>query len=94
MLLQLDHPCVIKLQSTFQDREKLYFILEYAPNKDLATFLRTQGVLEYELARFYAAEIVNGLEYLHSKKIAHRDLKPENIMLDENMHIKLVRKSG
>lgn len=90
MLLRLDHPNIIKLMSTFHDREKLYFALEYAPNKDLSTFLRSQGILDYELSKFYAAEIVNVLEYLKDNNIAHRDIKPENMMLDVNMHIKLV----
>jgi serine/threonine protein kinase len=43
-----------------------------------------------ELARFYAAEIVSALEFMHSKRIVHRDLKPENILLDKNYHIKVV----
>ena len=42
------------------------------------------------MARFVAAEIVDILEYMHSKGVAHRDLKPSNLLLDENFHIKLV----
>ena len=47
--------------------------------------------MSYELAQFYAAEIVSGIEYTHGKGIYHRDLKPENIILDEKMHLKIVK---
>lgn len=43
-----------------------------------------------DLAKFYAAEIVNILEYIHGKGLTHRDLKPANLLLDENYHLKLV----
>jgi hypothetical protein len=85
-----DHHSIIKLLSTFHDKRKLYFVLEYAPNKDLASFMRSQGILSYETAQFFAAQVLNVLIYLHQKNIAHRDLKPENIVLDSEMHIKLV----
>jgi 3-phosphoinositide dependent protein kinase-1 len=90
ILSTLDHPNVIKLLNTFQDKNKLYFVLEYASNGDLSSYIRSQGALSYELARYYTAEIINGLEYLHIKKIAHRDLKPENMILNSDMHIKIV----
>ena len=41
------------------------------------------------MARFYAAEVVLGFEYLHSKDIIYRDLKPENILLDHLGHVKI-----
>ncbi len=88
----LNHPNIIKLYSTFQDKKKLYFIVEYCPNRDLSDFIRKQGKLSNDLARFYSAEIVNALEYVHSKGIYHRDLKPENIVLDSKWHCKIVNK--
>jgi len=41
--MMINHPNIISLHSTFQDPKKLYFILDYCPNRDLADFLRTQG---------------------------------------------------
>lgn len=86
----LNHSNIIKLYSTFQDKHKLYFILEYCPNRDLADLIRSQGKLSLELSKFYIAEIVSALEYMHGKGVYHRDLKPENIALDDKMHLKLL----
>ena len=47
--------------------------------------------LPVSLAKFYTAEMVSGLEFMHNKRVVHRDLKPENILLDKNFHLKLVR---
>ena len=50
------------------------------------------GKLPPVLAKFYAANIVSALEYLHfNQTIIHRDLKPQNILIDENFYLKLVR---
>jgi serine/threonine protein kinase len=42
------------------------------------------------LTKFYAAEIVSALQFMHEKKIAHRDLKPDNILVSSTFHCKLV----
>jgi len=46
--------------------------------------------LPLELARFYTAEVVSALEYMHARNIGHRDLKPDNILLNRDFHVKLV----
>jgi serine/threonine protein kinase len=43
-----------------------------------------------DLVKYYSAEIISGLEYLHTKKIVHRDLKPENILVSDDWHLKIV----
>uniref|UniRef100_A0A8C9S4F2 3-phosphoinositide-dependent protein kinase 1 n=1 Tax=Scleropages formosus TaxID=113540 RepID=A0A8C9S4F2_SCLFO len=85
----LDHPFFVKLYFTFQDDEKLYFGLSYAKNGELLKYIRKIGSFDETCTRFYSAEIVCALEYLHSKGIIHRDLKPENILLSEDMHIQI-----
>eukprot|EP01091_Cochliopodium_minus_P017575 TRINITY_DN6922_c0_g1_i2.p1 TRINITY_DN6922_c0_g1~~TRINITY_DN6922_c0_g1_i2.p1 ORF type:complete len:235 (+),score=26.27 TRINITY_DN6922_c0_g1_i2:738-1442(+) len=64
--------------------------MEYIPGGELFTRIRRNGHLSESVTRFYAAEIVLVLEYLHSRRICHRDLKPENLLLDKDGHIKLV----
>ena len=74
---------------TFQDEESLYFALEYCPNGEFLGLIEGLGQFEHELVQFYAAELVNVLEYMHGQGIMHRDLKPENILLAQDNHIRL-----
>lgn len=91
ILTMCNHPGIIKLISTFQTKNKLFFVLEYAKNKDLDFIMRKFGTLPHELALCYASEIVNTLDYLHNTMlISHNDLKPSNIMLDDNYHLKFI----
>uniref|UniRef100_A0A8C6VW89 3-phosphoinositide-dependent protein kinase 1 n=1 Tax=Nothobranchius furzeri TaxID=105023 RepID=A0A8C6VW89_NOTFU len=89
LMSNLDHPFFVKLYFTFQDDEKLYFGLSYAKNGELLKYIRKIGSFDETCTRFYSAEIVSALEYLHKKGIIHRDLKPENILLNEEMHIQI-----
>lgn len=42
-----------------------------------------------ECTRYYSAQILDTIEYMHSKGVIHRDLKPENVLLDEQMRVKI-----
>lgn len=77
----------VRLFCTFQDTERLYFVLSYAKNGELLPYINKVGSFDIECTKFYSAEILRGLEYLHGLGIIHRDLKPENILLDEKMHV-------
>ena len=91
ILSNCKHPSIIKLSKAFQRRLKLYFVMEYCPNKDLDVLIRKFGTLDNDLALQIIAELVNVIDYLHTDmEISHNDLKPSNILLDENYHIKLI----
>jgi serum/glucocorticoid-regulated kinase 2 len=64
-------------------------VLDFHPGGDLATQLSRWGRLGKDRTRFYAAEIIEGLENLHQCGIIYRDLKPENILLAADGHIVL-----
>ncbi|KAJ2787792.1 cAMP-dependent protein kinase catalytic subunit [Coemansia interrupta] len=83
------HPFIVRLECTMQNERNLYMLMEYIPGGELFSHLRRAGRFPDDVARFYAAEIVLALDYLHSMKIIWRDTKPENILLDERGHIKL-----
>jgi serine/threonine protein kinase len=81
---------VVKAFFSFRQKNYVIFVMEFMPGGDLQGILRREGNLEeYEQARFYAAELVLAIEYLHGLNIIHRDLKPENILLDNKGHLKL-----
>ena len=64
-------------------------LLEYVIGGELFSHLRKAGRFHNDITRFYAAEIVLAIEYMHSKDIIYRDLKPENLLLDSRGHVKI-----
>ena len=63
--------------------------MEFMKGGDLSSLLEQVGSFDEETAKYYLAQIVLALEYLHSKGIIHRDLKPDNILIDADGHVKL-----
>lgn len=86
------HPFITNLIASFSDHDSLYMLLDYVPGGELFSYLRKMRRFDESTARFYIAEIVLVLEFLHENKggVAYRDLKPENLLLDQDGHIKLV----
>ncbi|XP_047342590.1 3-phosphoinositide-dependent protein kinase 2-like [Impatiens glandulifera] len=89
VLDQLDHPGVIRLFFTFQDTFCLYMALESCEGGELFDQIIRKRCLSEDEARFYAAEIVDALEYIHGMGLIHRDIKPENLLLTTDGHIKI-----
>jgi len=89
ILSVVKHPNIVALKCAFQDSHSFYFILELVSGGELYDLIQRITVLPKPVARFFSAELITVLEYLHGKGILHRDLKPENILLTEDRHIKL-----
>ncbi|KAG4963818.1 hypothetical protein AAZX31_14G173000 [Glycine max] len=86
ILTKLDNPFVVRIRYAFQTKYRLYLVLDFVNGGHLFFHLYHQGLFREDLARFYAAEIICAVSYLHANDIMHRDLKPENILLDADGH--------
>ena len=87
ILMKLNHPFLSLLLYAFQTDKKIFLIMEFLSGGELFYHLQQRGLLLEKDMRFYAAEMILAVDFLHSKNIIHRDLKPENILLKGSGHI-------
>uniref|UniRef100_A0A8C7MT19 non-specific serine/threonine protein kinase n=1 Tax=Oncorhynchus kisutch TaxID=8019 RepID=A0A8C7MT19_ONCKI len=94
ILREIQHSNIITLHDIFENKTDVILILELVSGGELFDFLAEKESLTEEEATQFLKQILDGVYYLHSKRIAHFDLKPENIMLlDKNVsnpRIKLI----
>ena len=89
VLITAHHPFLVSAKYTFQDEVKVYMVLEYVPGGELYRRLKAEGRLSEQRVKYYVAQLVLAIAYLHSLGIIHRDLKPENVLMAEDGYIKL-----
>ncbi|KAF2681967.1 putative response regulator receiver RIM15p [Lentithecium fluviatile CBS 122367] len=89
MMWQGESDFVAKLYWTFSSKDYLYLVMEYLNGGDCASLIKVLGALPEDWAKKYLAEVVLGVEHLHSRGIIHRDLKPDNLLIDPKGHLKL-----
>lgn len=84
-----NHPFITKLHYAFQNKESLYYVIDFADGGELFTILAHKGRFSQRVVQLYAAEIVLALEHLHENNILYNDLKLENLLVDSEGHILL-----
>ncbi|XP_033229291.1 ribosomal protein S6 kinase 2 beta-like isoform X2 [Belonocnema kinseyi] len=89
ILVDVEHPFIVRLHYAFQTEGKLYLILDFLRGGDLFSRLSKQLMFTEEDVKFYLAELALALDHIHKLGIIYRDLKPENILLDTEGHISL-----
>ena len=82
------HPNVIELYEVMATKTKIYFVMEYAKGGELFNKV-AKGKLKEDVARKYFQQLINAVDFCHSRGVYHRDIKPENLLLDENDNLKV-----
>lgn len=83
------HPYVVRLHEVLATRTKIYIILEFITGGELFDKIVHHGRLTENEARRYFQQLIDGVDYCHSKGVYHRDLKPENLLLDSLGNLKI-----
>ena len=89
ILQSLNFPFCVYLEMSWKDNSYLYLSLPFVEGGELFTLLRAMKRFEEGMAKFYGAQILLAIEYLHFLDLVYRDLKPENILIDRNGYLKL-----
>uniref|UniRef100_A0A5B6Z1T4 non-specific serine/threonine protein kinase n=1 Tax=Davidia involucrata TaxID=16924 RepID=A0A5B6Z1T4_DAVIN len=83
------HPNVIRMCEVMASKTKIYIVLEFVTGGELFDKIASKGRLKEDEARKYFQQLINAVDYCHSRGVFHRDLKPENLLLDANGVLKV-----
>jgi len=84
------HPSIINLVHSFETDAHMFLVLDFCPMGDLYEAIRMgRGPLETETVRSFMYQLIDAVQFMHSKGLYHRDIKPENILLAQDGSMKL-----
>jgi 5'-AMP-activated protein kinase catalytic alpha subunit len=85
----LKHNNIVKLYETFETEKYLLLIVEYVGGGDLLSFVRKRNKLNEQTAKYIFRQIMEAIQYIHSRNVVHRDIKLDNILIDLMNNIKI-----
>ena len=88
-LSKLNHPFIVNMHYAFQDKDNLYLVMDMLSGGDLRYHVSRYRKFSEEQTRFFIANMVYALQYIHSHNVIHRDIKPENLVLDEKGYVRI-----
>jgi serine/threonine protein kinase len=88
-MAKLKHPHIVYLHHHAETNDRFFLIMQYAKRGDLLDIILKSQHLNAEQSRKWFAQLVLGVEYMHSVGVCHCDLKPDNIFIDEHDNVKL-----
>ncbi|CAN0921601.1 CBL-interacting serine/threonine-protein kinase 23 [Linum grandiflorum] len=83
------HPNVIRMFEVMASKTRIYIVMEFVTGGELFDKIASKGRLKEDEARKYFQQLVNAVDYCHSRGVYHRDLKPENLLLDASGVLKV-----
>ena len=87
-ILQMgEHPFIVSLQFAFQNKDKLYLVMDYYKGGSMRQVLRKKKQFSIARARYYLAEVILAIAHLHDSNVLYRDLKLENLVMDSEGHV-------
>lgn len=89
MALDHGHPHVVQFERFFEDDGHVYLLMQLCKNKTLSQVFKRRKVLTEIEVRYFVAQALDGLEYLHSQNVVHRDLKLGNLFIDQDMKLRI-----
>ncbi|KAF3565048.1 hypothetical protein DY000_02017786 [Brassica cretica] len=82
------HPNVVELYEVMATKTRIYFVMEYCKGGELFNKV-AKGKLRDDVAWKYFHQLINAVDFCHSRQVYHRDIKPENLLLDDNENLKV-----
>ncbi|GAB4825363.1 CBL-interacting serine/threonine-protein kinase 3 [Ancistrocladus abbreviatus] len=86
---RIKHPNVVRLYEVMASKTKIFIVMEFVTGGELFDKIVQDGRMREDEARKYFQQLINAVDYCHSRGVYHRDLKPENLLLDAGGNLKV-----